>query len=73
MRRLAYTFAVLLAAGSLPLAQPAQAQSSKAAAIEACMKEIRSSLRAGQKLTEQQRMVSEEQCRARVEASQVKK
>lgn len=72
MRRLILGFALLLAAAP---ALPVQAQSNSAAeAREACMREIRSSLKAGQKLTEQQRMVAEEQCRARAEAaSQTKK
>lgn len=74
MRRLVYTFALLLAAASAMLpAAAVRAQSSNAAAIEACMKEIRSSLKAGQKLTEQQRMVAEEQCRARADATAPKK
>jgi hypothetical protein len=76
MRRLAYALALVIAAGSLSLpllTRPVQAQNSNAAAIEACMREIRSALKAGQKLTEQQRMVAEEQCRARAEASQPKK
>jgi hypothetical protein len=47
----------------------AQAQESVAAATEACMKEIRSGLKAGQKMTEQQRMVAETQCRVRAEQS----
>lgn len=75
MRGLVSAFALLVAvAGALP-ALPAQAQSSTAAAIEACMREIRSGLKAGQKLTEQQRMVAETQCRARAEqaAQPVKK
>ena len=49
------------------LAVQAQAQDSIAAATEACMKEMRAGLKAGQKLTEQQRMVAEAQCRARAE------
>jgi hypothetical protein len=74
MRRLVYTFALLLTATSIMLpAAAVRAQSSNAAAIEACMKEIRSALKAGQKLTEQQRMVAEEQCRARAEVTPAKK
>jgi len=79
MRCLAYIFAVLLAAAGLPLlTAPVQAQqmaqaNSRAAIIEACMKDVRSGLKAGQKLTEQQRMVAEEQCRARAEAAQANK
>lgn len=74
MRRLVYALAFTLAAG-LPSLHilPAQAQSNTAAAIEACMKEVRSALKAGQKLTEQQRMVAEAQCRARAEQAQPRK
>lgn len=68
MRISILTFAALLAAST---AIPALAQESTAAAREACMREMRISLKAGQKgFTEQQRMVAEEQCRARVEAAQ---
>lgn len=72
MRGHIFALALLIAAGS-PFA--AQAQDSTAAAIEACMRDIRSGLKAGQKLTEQQRMVAETQCRARAEqtAQPVKK
>lgn len=71
MRRLAYALAFTVA---VVAALPAQAQSNpNAAAIEACMKEVRSGLKAGQKLTEQQRMVAEEQCRARAEQAQTRK
>lgn len=70
MHRLTVTLAVLATAGSLSLTVPARAQESQAAAIEACMREMRSGLKAGQKLTEQQRMVAETQCRARVEQAQ---
>ena len=53
----------------------AQSQPGTAAAIEACMRDLRSGLKAGQKMTEQQRMVAETQCRARAEqaAQPVKK
>jgi hypothetical protein len=59
--------AVLIAAPFVTV--PAQAQDSVAAATEACMRDIRSGLKAGQKMTEQQRMVAETQCRARAEQS----
>ncbi len=64
--------ALLIAVGGPLAATVAQAQtsSSTGAAIEACMRDIRSGLRAGQKLTEQQRMVAEAQCRARAEQAQ---
>lgn len=73
MRGLAFALALFaVAAGPSGFAQ---AQTSTAAAVEACMKEVRSGLKAGQKLTEQQRMVAETQCRARAEqaAQPVKK
>lgn len=75
MRGLVSAFTLLVAVAGPFLTLPAQAQSSTAAAIEACMKEVRSGLKAGQKLTEQQRMVAETQCRARAEqaAQPVKK
>lgn len=69
MRGHALALALLIAAGSPMVAVQAQAQTSTAAAIEACMREVRSGLKAGQKLTEQQRMVAETQCRARAEQS----
>lgn len=74
MRGPVFFLALLVAVAGLFPATPTQAQST-AAAIEACMKEIRSGLKAGQKLTEQQRMVAETQCRARAEqaAQPVKK
>jgi hypothetical protein len=70
MRGHVFALALLIAAGSPMMAMQAQAQTSTAAAIEACMKEVRSGLKAGQKLTEQQRMVAETQCRARAEQAQ---
>lgn len=75
MRGHVFALVLLVAAAGPFLAVQAQAQDSTAAAIEACMKEIRSGLKAGQKLTEQQRMVAETQCRARAEqaAQPVKK
>lgn len=68
MRRHVFALALLTATGTPFFA--AQAQDSIAAATEACMRDIRSSLKAGQKLTEQQRMVAETQCRARAEQAQ---
>lgn len=65
MRGHLFVIALLVAAVSPFFA--AQAQNSIAAATEACMREVRSGLKAGQKLTEQQRMVAEAQCRARAE------
>jgi hypothetical protein len=73
MFRLAFSLVILLAAAP---ALPAFAQSNASAAAEqeACMRDLRASLKAGQKMTGQQRMVAEEQCRARAEAaSQTKK
>lgn len=67
MRGHVFAFALLVSAVSPIAAAQAQQQPSTAAAIEACMKEVRAGLRAGQKLTEQQRMVAETQCRARAE------
>ncbi len=68
MRGHVFALALLVAA---PLSiSSVQAQDSIAAATEACMKEMRAGLKAGQKLTEQQRMVAETQCRARAEQSQ---
>jgi hypothetical protein len=74
MRGHVFALALLVAAAGPFWAVQAQAQST-AAAIEACMKDVRSGLKAGQKLTEQQRMVAETQCRARAEqaAQPVKK
>lgn len=73
MRRLVPALAILLAA---VVQFPAAAQSSsqdqsRAAEIEACMREARAGSKTGQKggLTPQQRMVAEEQCRARAEAA----
>lgn len=71
MRSLAFISAALLAA--LPAQAQVVAQTNPAALQEACMKELRASLRAGQKMTNQQRMVAEEQCRARAEAASQKK
>jgi hypothetical protein len=74
MRSLVSALALLLAASPVFAVAPVHAQGNpNAVAIEACMKEIRSGLKAGQKLTEQQRMVAEEQCRARAEAASLKK
>lgn len=73
MRGHVFTLALLVAAPFLAtsfVTTGAQAQDSIAAATEACMKEMRAGLKAGQKLTEQQRMVAETQCRARAEQSQ---
>lgn len=66
----AHLFALTAVLIATPLfATEVRAQDSVAAATEACMKEIRSGLKAGQKMTEQQRMVAETQCRARAEQS----
>jgi hypothetical protein len=70
MRRRIFISALLIAVAAPFQAGMAQAQTSTAAAIEACMREVRSGLRAGQKLTEQQRMLAETQCRARAEQAQ---
>lgn len=40
----------------------------RAELIEDCIREIRSGLKAGQAMTNAQRMLAEEQCRARAEA-----
>jgi hypothetical protein len=68
MRAHVFAFAALLMAAPL-FTSGAQAQDGTAAAIETCMRELRSGLKAGQKMTEQQRMVAETQCRARAEQS----
>ncbi|PJI42437.1 hypothetical protein [Ferrovibrio sp.] len=76
MRDHAFALALLIAAGTFFAVQAqAQSQPGTAAAIEACMRDLRSGLKAGQKMTEQQRMVAETQCRARAEqaAQPVKK
>lgn len=74
MRFLLPAFAILLTAAvhSPATAQTSpQGQPSQAAELEACMREARDGTKTGQKggLTPQQRMVAEEQCRARVEAA----
>lgn len=75
MRQTAFALALLAVIVGPSVARQAQAQTSTAAAIEDCMKQVRTGLKAGQKLTEQQRMVAEAQCRARAEqaAQPVKK
>lgn len=77
MRLLAPALATLLtAAVQLPALAQNNPTPSTAAEIEACMREAREGTKTGQKqaLTPQQRMVAEEQCRARIEAaSQSKK
>jgi type II secretory pathway pseudopilin PulG len=80
MRLLIPTLAILIAAAQLPAAAQSNAQQqsqeqSRAAEIEACMREARAGSKTGQKggLTPQQRMVAEEQCRARAEAAAQKK
>lgn len=68
MRLVILTIAASLMA---TVAIPALAQDSTAVARDACMKEMRISMKAGGKgMTEQQRMVAEEQCRARIESAQ---
>lgn len=62
-----HVFALTLLVAAPVVVANAVAQESNAAVIEACMKEVRAGLKAGQKLTEQQRMVAETQCRARAE------
>jgi hypothetical protein len=69
MRSRIFVLALLIAAAAAFQAGVAQAQTS-AAAIEDCMRELRSGLKAGQKMTEQQRMLAEAQCRARAEQTQ---
>jgi len=66
MRDHAFALALLIAAVG-PFAAAQAQQSNTAAATEACMREIRAGLKAGQKQTEQQRMLAEAQCRARAE------
>jgi len=77
MRLLLPAFAVLLAAAvQLPAVAQSNSQTQPSAAeIEACMREAREGTKTGQKtgLTPQQRMVAEEQCRARAEAASQKK
>jgi hypothetical protein len=70
MSRCIFTLALIVAAATTLQAGSVQAQTSIAEATEACMREIRSGLKAGQKLTEQQRMLAETQCRARAEQAQ---
>ena len=41
----------------------------RATLIETCMREIRAGQKAGQTMTNGQRMIAEEQCRARAEAA----
>lgn len=70
---------LLLSAGLLLLAgangtasaesPPRDILQERAALIEACIREIRNSLKAGQHMTNNQRMMAEEQCRARAEAA----
>ncbi|MEK9970764.1 MAG: hypothetical protein VW600_16610 [Ferrovibrio sp.] len=67
MRRHFFIIALMITLTAPFQARIAQAQSSTAEATEACMREIRSGLKAGQKMTEQQRMLAESQCRARAE------
>ncbi len=64
--------AALLVAALIATAMPsraAQPASDRATLIEECMREIRAATKAGQKLTNGQRMLAEEQCRARAEAA----
>lgn len=72
MLRLAILALLLATAMQSPAVAQSNPQSqSQAAEIEACMREAREGTKTGQKqaLTPQQRMVAEEQCRARVEAA----
>jgi hypothetical protein len=72
MRFLVSALVFLVAAVQLPAAAQSNPQTqSVAAEIEACMRDARDGTKTGQKggLTPQQRMVAEEQCRARVEAA----
>lgn len=71
MRFLVPALALLLtAAVHLPAVAQSSGQSN-AVEIEACMREFREGAKTGQKqaMTPQQRMVAEEQCRARVESA----
>lgn len=68
--------AALLVAALIATAMPGSAQSGKndrASLIEECMREMRSGLKAGQQMTKGQRMLAEEQCRARVEAAEARR
>lgn len=58
----------LLIATAMP-ARAAQPAPDRATLIEECMREVRAGQKAGQKLTNGQRMLAEEQCRARAEAA----
>jgi hypothetical protein len=60
--------ALIATARPAPASQP-QADRDRATLIETCMREMRSGLKAGQQFTAGQRLMAEEQCRARVEAS----
>lgn len=75
MFRLPILALLLATAMQLPAAAQSPQGQSNAAEIEACMREAREGTKTGQKqaLTPQQRMVAEEQCRARVEAASQKK
>lgn len=63
--------AALLVAALIATAMPSRAQpaADRAALIEECMREVRAGKKAGQKMTEGQRRLAEEQCRARAEAA----
>ena len=64
--------AALLVAALIATAMPsraAQPAPDRATLIEDCMREVRAGQKAGQKLTNGQRMLAEEQCRARAEAA----
>lgn len=65
--------AALLVAALIATAMPARAgqatATDRATLIEACMREIRAGQKAGQTMTNGQRMIAEEQCRARAEAA----
>ena len=65
--------AALLVAALIATAMPGRAgqatATDRAALIEDCMREIRAGQKAGQTMTNGQRMIAEEQCRARAEAA----
>lgn len=65
--------AALLIAALIATTMPARAgqaaATDRATLIENCMRDIRTGQKAGQKMTNGQRMIAEDQCRARAEAA----
>lgn len=65
--------ALIATAMPAPASQPTASQPSdereRTAQREACMREMRRGLKAGQRMTNGQRMLATEQCRGRIEAA----